>query len=174
MRKALGSAQHTAKAAVAGAAKQPSTLRNVAKALVDRPARRTNATKPDEYLSGLALHSAIVHDGISVMKIKELATQLGLAEDDLGLRCGLSRPTLHRRRKAEGRLSGMESDVLSRHAMLLKQATDVMTDEEAARNWLRSPQLGLAGHIPLDLALTTTGFREVEKLLTRIDYGVYA
>ncbi len=45
---------------------------------------------------------------------------------------------------------------------------------EAARQWLKSPQRGLGGVIPLDYAQTETGAREVENLLGRIDYGVYS
>ncbi len=47
-------------------------------------------------------------------------------------------------------------------------------DEDAARQWLGCPQIGLGNAVPLDCAQTTFGFREVEKLLTRIDHGVYA
>ena len=124
--------------------------------------------------SGLLLHSAIVKEGTSVRQIKELADQLGLPEDELGRRCGMSRPTLHRRKKAKGVLSRIEADLWARFALLLKQATDAFESEDAARKWLNSPQIGLGNQVPLDLALTTSGFREVEKLLTRVDRGVYA
>ena len=36
------------------------------------------------------------------------------------------------------------------------------------------PQIGLGDAIPLELAQTSFGFREVEKLLTRFSHGVYA
>ena len=124
--------------------------------------------------SGLVLHSAIISKGTSVRQIKELADQLDLSEEEIGKRCGLSRPTLHRRKKAKGVLSPIETDLWARIALLLKQATSVFEDEGAARTWLRTPQTGLDDQVPLDLAGSTTGFREVEKLLTRIDYGVYA
>lgn len=130
--------------------------------------------KPAPLVSGLALHSAIVGKSTSIAQIRNLAVHLGLTEEDLGLRCGLSRPTFHRRRKAGGFLSSSETDVLARHALLFQQAKDVFEDEEAARTWLSTRQMGLGQQIPLDLALSTTGFREVEKLLTRIDHGVYA
>jgi putative toxin-antitoxin system antitoxin component (TIGR02293 family) len=47
-------------------------------------------------------------------------------------------------------------------------------DEAAARQWLNYPQIGLGNAIPLECAQTSFGSREVEKLLTRIDRGVYA
>jgi Protein of unknown function (DUF2384) len=46
--------------------------------------------------------------------------------------------------------------------------------DSARTPWLNCPQIGLGGAVPLEFAQTTFGFREVEKLLTRIDHGVYA
>jgi putative toxin-antitoxin system antitoxin component (TIGR02293 family) len=67
------------------------------------------------------------------------------------------------------------NEVSEGHSTLLSQAIAVFdADEEAAKQWLRSPQIGLGNAVPLDLARTTFGYREVEKLLTRIDHGVYA
>ncbi len=39
--------------------------------------------------------------------------------------------------------------------------------------WLRRPQPGLGGNVPLDLLVTQAGADEVETLLRRIDFGVY-
>lgn len=121
-----------------------------------------------------ALHSAILKGSTKVRVIKSLAQRLGIAEEELARRCGLSRATLHRRVKANASLAPTEADVWSRFALLFKQAVDVFEDEESARTWLSAAQPGLDGRIPLDLAQSTTGYREVEKLLTRIDHGVYA
>jgi uncharacterized protein (DUF2384 family) len=43
-----------------------------------------------------------------------------------------------------------------------------------ARVWLKFPQRGLGGAVPLDYAETEVGAREVDNLLGRIDYGVYS
>jgi putative toxin-antitoxin system antitoxin component (TIGR02293 family) len=72
-------------------------------------------------------------------------------------------------------LTEHESDSLARHSSLLSQAIAVFDgDEEAAKQWLSCPQVGLGNGVPLDLAQTSFGYREVEKLLTRIDHGAYA
>jgi putative toxin-antitoxin system antitoxin component (TIGR02293 family) len=86
----------------------------------------------------------------------------------------LSRATFHRREADHKPLSAAETDALLRHAFLFKKAVEVFEDEDQAREWLKSPQYGLGGAVPLDLAATTFGYREVEKLLTRIEFGVYA
>ncbi len=121
----------------------------------------------------LALHSAILKGGTSIREVKSLAQRLGISEEELSRRCGLSRATFHRRVKANANLAPMEADVWTRYALLFKQAVEVFEDEESARNWLRTAQPALGDQLPLDLAQSTTGFREVEKLLTRLDRGVY-
>ena len=54
------------------------------------------------------------------------------------------------------------------------KALEVFESEEPARSWLNSPQVGLGGAVPLDYAETELGAREVEDLLSRIEYGVYS
>jgi putative toxin-antitoxin system antitoxin component (TIGR02293 family) len=78
---------------------------------------------------------------------------------------------LHRRQRS-GRLTADESDKAVRFARLFGKAVETLEDKEAARRWLSSPQIGLGGALPLDYAETETGAREVENLLTRIEYGV--
>ncbi|PYJ36479.1 MAG: hypothetical protein DME81_10160 [Verrucomicrobia bacterium] len=53
-------------------------------------------------------------------------------------------------------------------------ATDVFGEIDKARAWLKHPQYGLGGAVPLDYAETEIGAREVDNLLGRIDYGVYS
>jgi putative toxin-antitoxin system antitoxin component (TIGR02293 family) len=114
--------------------------------------------------------------GIPITGVKEVAGQLGLKWDDLAQRCGLSRSTYRRKLKQRSwRLNELESDTLARYARLNAKAQEVFEgDEKASRNWLHTPQPGLGNVVPLEFARTTVGYREVEKLLTRIDLGVYA
>ena len=61
---------------------------------------------------------------------------------------------------------------LYRFARLFALAEEVLEDKEQARDWLRSPQVGLNNRTPLDLMRTEAGAREVESLLVRIEHGV--
>jgi len=47
-------------------------------------------------------------------------------------------------------------------------------DTKAARRWLSNPQPALGGAIPLKLAETEVGAREVEAAIGRIEHGVYS
>jgi putative toxin-antitoxin system antitoxin component (TIGR02293 family) len=121
----------------------------------------------------LSLHQAIM-PGAKVGLLGKVARLLALKEEELALLCGLSRSTFHRRRADKKNLSPAETDALFRYSELFRHAVDVLEDEHEAREWLRRPQYGLGGQIPLDLARSTPGFNEVQKLLTRLDHGVYA
>ncbi len=77
------------------------------------------------------------------------------------------------RRKVAGRLTAQESDKVVRFSRLLKQAADLFGSVERGRAWLKFPQRGLGGAVPLDYAQTEVGALEVERLLGRIQYSVY-
>lgn len=114
-----------------------------------------------------------VQAGVNFGELAVLQKELDLPLDQLAAKLGFSRATLHRR-KAAGRLTSDESDKIVRFARLLGQATKVFGGAGEAREWLKTPQRGLGGAVPLDYAQTEAGAREVEQLLGRIDYGVYA
>ena len=115
----------------------------------------------------------VVQAGLDFAELEALREQLDLPLDRLAGQLGLARATLHRR-KTTGRLTTGESDKVVRFARLLGQAVHLFGSVEDARRWLKSPQRGLGGAVPLDYAQTEAGAREVENLLGRIDYGVYS
>ncbi|HEX4667275.1 MAG TPA: antitoxin Xre/MbcA/ParS toxin-binding domain-containing protein [Chthoniobacterales bacterium] len=115
----------------------------------------------------------VVQEGLHFAELESLRAQLDLPLDRLAEKLGLARATLHRR-KASGRLTSDESDKVLRFARLLGQAVQLFGGIDDARRWMKAPQRGLGGAVPLDYAQTETGAREVENLLGRIDYGVYS
>ncbi len=115
----------------------------------------------------------VVQTGLDFEELEALRQQLDLPLDRLASLLGLARATVHRR-KASGRLTSDESDKVVRFARLLGHAVHLFGSIEDARRWLQAPQRGLGGAVPLDYAQTEAGAREVEKLLGRIDYGVYS
>jgi len=134
------------------------------------------ATLEKKILTGKAMHpTELIHriqKGLRFSELKTLQDTLDLPFEKLAAKLCISRSTLQRRRAA-GRLSPDESDKVVRFSRLFRHATSVFGDAERARAWLKHPQVGLAGAVPLDYASTETGAREVENLLGRIDYGVY-
>ena len=114
-----------------------------------------------------------IQKGLRFSELQTLQNSLDLPFEQLAAKLCISRSTLHRR-KAAGRLSPDESDKVMRLSRLVDHAAKVFGDVEKARAWLKFPQVGLGGAVPLDYAQTEVGAREVDDLLGRIDYGVYS
>ena len=113
-----------------------------------------------------------IQKGLRFSELETLQNSIDLPFERLAAKLAISRSTLQRR-KAAGRLSPDESDKVMRLSRLLEHATNVFGDIERARAWLKFPQRGLGGAIPLDYAQTEVGAREVDDLLGRIEYSVY-
>ncbi len=114
-----------------------------------------------------------IQKGLRFSELETLQNSIDMPFEQLAVKLSISRSTLQRR-KAAGRLSPDESDKVMRLSRLLEHATNVFGDIEKARAWLKFPQRGLGGAVPLDYAETEVGAREVDNLLGRIDYGVYS
>ncbi len=114
-----------------------------------------------------------IQKGLRFTELKTLQDTLDLPFDELASKLSISRATLHRRKSA-GRLSPDESDKVIRFARLLEHAANVFGSLEKGRAWLKFPQYGLGGAVPLNYAETEVGAREVDNLLGRIDYDVYS
>jgi len=106
--------------------------------------------------------------GLAFGEFEALRKQLDLSLDELSLRLGLTRAAIKQRR-ATGRLTTDESGKVVCFARLLGHAVHLFGGLEEARRWLKEPQRGLHGAVPLDYAKTDLGAREVENLLTRLD-----
>ncbi len=135
-------------------------------ATLDKKTHSSKAKHPTELIRK-------IQKGLRFSELETLQTSIGMPFEQLAAKLCISRSTLQRR-KAAGRLSPDESDKVLRFARLLEHATDVFGDVDKARAWLKHPQYGLGGAVPLDYAETEIGAREVDNLLGRIDYGVYS
>jgi len=111
--------------------------------------------------------------GLPVKELRVLQASLNVGMEQLIKMVGISKATLHRR-MASGKLGALESERVVRFAKLMGKAVEVLESADNARQWLRSPQFGLGGAVPLEYATTELGAREVEDLLGRIEYGVYS
>jgi putative toxin-antitoxin system antitoxin component (TIGR02293 family) len=68
-----------------------------------------------------------------------------------------------------------ESDRLLRVSRVFARAIELFEgDDRAARHWLSTPQRALGGAVPLTLAKTKVGAREVERLVGRLEHGVFS
>lgn len=114
-----------------------------------------------------------IQKGLRFSELQALQDKIDMPLEQLAGKLSISKSTLQRRKTA-GRLSSDESGKVMRFSQLLEHATKVFGNVDRARGWLKHPQRGLGGAIPLDYAETEIGAREVDRLLGRIDYGVYS
>ena len=138
-------------------------------AAVEEPAALYGATLLGNPL-GLA---KAIREGLPVAAFFDLQNRLALTTAALGAVLALPARTLQRRRE-EGRLSKEESDRLARLHRVYDEALRLLGSGPAAAEWFKEPQIALAGSSPLELCDTEPGAREVERLLGRIEHGVYA
>lgn len=116
---------------------------------------------------------AMVRRGLPVEELTALAAWLAIPEEELAPLLGISRATLHRRKKT-GQLETPESERIVRIGRLMARATEVLGNEKAAREWLRTPAIAFRGESPLAYLDTEIGAREVENLLGRLEHGVFS
>jgi putative toxin-antitoxin system antitoxin component (TIGR02293 family) len=113
-----------------------------------------------------------IERGLPPAAIRHVKQALALADTQVSSALGVSPRTLSRLRKSRRRLPPVVGDRLYRLANIFALAREVIESEELAREWLRTPQIGLNGRRPLELMMTEAGAREVEDLLSRIELGV--
>ncbi len=115
----------------------------------------------------------VVRGGLPVERFDSLRGVLGVSASELSRVLHLSPSTLNRRRDA-GRFALLESERLLRLGRIVAHAIEVMEGVEPARAWLTAPVRALGGEVPLQYASVEPGAREVERLLIRLEHGVYS
>jgi putative toxin-antitoxin system antitoxin component (TIGR02293 family) len=115
-----------------------------------------------------------IRDGLPLASIQRLQQHLQIEQEDTILKLlGLSLRTYQRRKKEHKPLDPITSDRLYRLAKITARATEVLSDQATAVDWLKSPNRALAAK-PIELLDTEAGADMVERVLTRIEYGVYS
>lgn len=117
---------------------------------------------------------ALIRRGLPVAAMDAFKEQAMLSDADLAQLIGVSEKTLSRARAGDATLDPIASDRLYRAVRLVALAAEVLEAPEAALRWLKRAQIGLGGAMPMELMTTDAGSAEVEKLLLRIEHGVYS
>lgn len=128
---------------------------------------------PELALDGPGPLARAVRDGLPTERFDALLDVLGVPTAELAAALHLSPSTLSRRRR-QGHFDVVESDRLVRLAGIVAHAVRVMGRVEDAQTWLTSPARALGGETPVAYASVEPGAREVDRLLTRIEHGVFS
>lgn len=115
-----------------------------------------------------------VEKGLPFRVVERLRRNMALTIGELAELIQVPTRTLSRR-KEEGRLQPDESDRALRASRLFGRTLELFEgDATAARAWLSSVQPALGGAVPLSVAKTEIGAREVEHLIGRLEHGVFS
>jgi len=114
-----------------------------------------------------------IRQGLPTEHFDALQEALDVTTRDLAQIVGITQSTLSRRRQ-HGPFNADESERIVRIARLFNHAVRAMESKETARKWLKEPARALGGESPLRFADTEPGAREVERLLTRLEHGVFS
>jgi putative toxin-antitoxin system antitoxin component (TIGR02293 family) len=139
-----------------------------------RPRREVESSRPAPPVHG-ASADAFRHDeivrGIKPARVKRLIDR-GVLRAKQVYRVIPERTFSRRLAKGEP-LKPAEADAIGRLMRVTEMAKKIFGDAEFARQWLELPNPALKDRIPIELAETDAGAREVEAILSRIAYGDY-
>ncbi|MEH6824871.1 MAG: antitoxin Xre/MbcA/ParS toxin-binding domain-containing protein [Motiliproteus sp.] len=115
-----------------------------------------------------------IRQGLPFSVIETLEQEYGAPRKELADVLSIAISTLTRRKK-EGRLHPDESDRVARLARIKDASVAMMQgNDEAAVEWLHSPQELLGNETPMEHISTEMGARDVEDLIGRIRHGVFS
>ncbi|ADB36912.1 antitoxin Xre/MbcA/ParS toxin-binding domain-containing protein [Spirosoma linguale] len=111
--------------------------------------------------------------GVLRAEADRVAGLVGLTDKELAAALGLSASYLHRL-KVDQRLSQDASERLLLLENLLLHALDTFEERsKTVLSWLRSPLRELDYQTPLQVLDTVTGYTLVDRVLGRIDHGIF-
>ncbi|MEM8966591.1 MAG: antitoxin Xre/MbcA/ParS toxin-binding domain-containing protein [Bacteroidota bacterium] len=112
--------------------------------------------------------------GLPITALKQLQNKLQVSNLKMSELVGVSKSTLLRYYRSDGRLSEPESQIVLQLAELWSYGREVFEDEADLRTWLTSEIPALAGQTPLALLATPLGRSHVKEVLIRLDWGLYS
>lgn len=114
-----------------------------------------------------------VRSGVPAEAVDE-AIESGAVEPGVMYDVVVARRTLAHRKSKDQSLTPDESDRLARVLRVCARAEDALGDPQRAYRWLRKVNRALNGKTPLELLSSDAGARAVEKVLGRIEHGVFS
>lgn len=118
--------------------------------------------------------AALILSGLPAGVLRRVGAFLGLRAEKVGSIVNINEKTLERRLKAQARLKPDESERVARLMRIISLATSALESEAHAREWLQRPLRELGGRTPLQMTATEPGAREVERVLGRLEHGIFA
>jgi putative toxin-antitoxin system antitoxin component (TIGR02293 family) len=117
---------------------------------------------------------ALLRRGLPVRSLQAVLRWLGLSDEEASASLGVPKRTLARRKAEGARLKSAESERVLRLARVATAAEEALGSLANAQKWLRTPNTGLGGEVPLSLLDTDLGTETVLDELRRFEAGVFS
>jgi len=118
-------------------------------------------------------HIQLARDGVALSDVLSYADSLGLSHQELSEVLHISLRTLQRYQPSKVLDTDLSAKALRLHS-LYEHGIRVFGEESALQQWLRSSVPALEGHTPISLLDTPFGFDWIDRVLGRIEHGVFA
>jgi putative toxin-antitoxin system antitoxin component (TIGR02293 family) len=112
-----------------------------------------------------------IRKGLAATAVKALIRDGALSEADVYR--VIPERTFKRRLQQRAKLKLDEADAIARLVRITEEAEHSFGNAEFARRWLRLPNPALGGEVPMELARTDAGAREVEAVMSSFAHGDY-
>jgi putative toxin-antitoxin system antitoxin component (TIGR02293 family) len=114
-----------------------------------------------------------VRKGYPAQAVDEILAA-GMIEPRIMYEIVVPRRTLAHRKQKEQPLTPEQSDRLARVLRIFARAQEALGDLDRASRWLHKENRALQGRRPVELLGSDAGTRAVEKVLGRIEHGVFS
>jgi putative toxin-antitoxin system antitoxin component (TIGR02293 family) len=136
-----------------------------------RPARKPHAPRRGLAEEATPFVYEEIIGGIEAKRVQQLIDRGVLAEKQVYR--VIPERTFKRRLANRAALKISEGDAIARYLRVTEAANRAFGAADFARKWLNLPNPELKGRIPIELAETDAGAREVEDVIGRFAHGVH-
>lgn len=116
----------------------------------------------------------LIRDGLPIKSAASVIKHSGFPQEVVLKQIGISKATYARKRKTpSSKLEPTVSDRIFRIAYMYARAETIFGDYSISKEWMHRANRSLKNRMPFELLDTEVGSKEVERLLTQIEYGDY-
>lgn len=117
--------------------------------------------------------AALIERGLP-LRVVDVVLESGLLDANELYVLVVPRRTLAHRKENQHTLSPEQSDRLARVVRAMARAEEALGSPDKATRWMRKENRALGGKRPIDLLKSDAGTRMVDRVLGRIEHGVYS
>ncbi len=115
-----------------------------------------------------------LNEKLQYQTVKDTASRYGLNRNGIREILGISESTQFRYEKHNPVLKPHQADRWARFSRIVQQACDLFEDQAETKRWLSTPKRDLGDRTPLEALTTDAGSIQVEQMLYRAAYGIFA